>query len=234
MRPRVLLSWSSGKDAAWTLHKLRLQNEVDVVGLLTVLGRAQNRIAMHGVREILLEAQARSVGIPLWKIYIPEPCPPNIYDQEMSELIERARLFGITQIAFGDIHLEQVRKNREEKLGPTGIMPIFPLWGSNPLFLAHEMVAAGLRAVLVSVDPKHLDSKFCGRIFDAKLISKFPHNIDPCGEQGEFHTFAFAGPMYRRPVPFLIRDTIMQDGFYYTDLVPEISSCDIPRHSQIK
>lgn len=223
MRPKTLLSWSTGKDAAWTLHELRRANEVDVIGLVSVVSRGADRVAMHSVREQLLQQQAGAARVPLWTADIPDPCSPAEYATSMQRLVERARAAGVTNFAFGDLYLEDVRARREENLRGTGLTPIFPLWGRRPRALAQEMVAAGLRAVLVSVDPNQLDPKFCGRIFDDALLRDLPQAVDPCGERGEFHTFTFAGPMFAEKIDVLVGETVMRDGYAYADLLASSS-----------
>ena len=218
-RPKALLAWSSGKDSAWTLHKLRTQGAVEVVGLLTTINRDAARVAMHAVREQLLEAQAAAVGLPLVKVFIPSPCPNEQYEQAMGEAIARARANGITQIAFGDLFLEDVRRYRENQLAGTGIQPIFPLWGLDTANLARTMVAAGLRAYLTCVDPKQLASSFAGRTFNAQFLDELPPGVDPCGERGEFHTFAYTGPMFAAPIPIVPGVVVSRDGFVFADLL---------------
>jgi uncharacterized protein (TIGR00290 family) len=216
--PKALLCWSSGKDSAWTLHVLRQRGEVEVVGLLTTINTAYERVAMHAVRVALLEAQADAVGLPLWQVPIPSPCSNQEYEAAMGKAIQRALDAGITLMAFGDLFLEDVRRYREQQLAGTGLTPIFPIWGLPTDTLARDMVAAGLRARLTCVDPKQLPASFAGREFDAALLADFPPEVDPCGERGEFHTFAYAGPMFRRPVPIQTGDIVARDGFVFADL----------------
>jgi uncharacterized protein (TIGR00290 family) len=220
-RPKVWLSWSSGKDSAWTLHVLRTHHDVDVVGLLTTLNSEAKRVAMHAVREQLLEAQAEAAGLPLIKVMLPgHPCSNEDYERAMRGAIERAQAEGITQMAFGDLFLEDVRKYRERMLAGTGIEPIFPLWGQPTGPLAARMVASGLRAHLTCVDPKQLDPVFAGRTFDEWLLEDLPKAVDPCGERGEFHTFAYAGPMFDRPIPITPGEVVTRDGFVFADVLP--------------
>ncbi len=223
-RPHALLAWSSGKDSAWTLHQLRTQGTIDVVGLLTTINREAGRVAMHAVREQLLEAQAAAVGLPLVKVFIPSPCPNEQYERAMGEAIACARAEGITQIAFGDLFLEDVRRYRENQLAGTGIQPIFPLWGLDTASLARTVVAAGLRAYLTCVDPKQLTPSFVGRTFDAQFLDELPPGVDPCGERGEFHTFAYAGPMFAAPIPIVPGAVVSRDGFVFADLLLEEST----------
>ncbi len=218
-RPKALLAWSSGKDSAWALHTLRIQGTVEVVGLLTTINREAGRVAMHAVREQLLEAQAAAVGLPLVKVLIPSPCPNEQYEQAMGVAIARARADGITQIAFGDLFLEDVRRYRENTLAGSGIQPIFPLWSLDTASLARTMVATGLRAHLTCVDPKQLPPSFVGRTFDAQFLDELPPGVDPCGERGEFHTFAYAGPMFPAPIPITPGPVVSRDGFVFADLL---------------
>lgn len=201
-RPRTLLSWSSGKDCAWALHVLRTRGEVDVVELVTTFDESTARVGMHGTPMSLVRAQAEAAGLPLVEVPLPWPCSNAEYEERMRGLIARATAHGVTRFAFGDLYLEDVRRYREESLVGTAIEPVFPLWTSEAgtPALAREMLAAGLAATLVAVDPKQLDPSFVGRSFDAALLAEFPAGIDPCGERGEFHTFCYAGPMFERPV----------------------------------
>jgi uncharacterized protein (TIGR00290 family) len=220
MRPKALLSWSSGKDSAWTLHVLRQRAEVDVVALLTTVNQVHDRVAMHAVRTELLRAQAEAAGVPLWTVPIPSPCSNAEYEAAMAAALRRARDAGITVMAFGDLFLEDIRRYREEKLAGAGLQPVFPIWGAATRTLAREMIAGGLRARLTCVDPKQLAPAFAGREFDSTLLDELPASVDPCGERGEFHTFAYDGPMFGRPVALRGGDTVTRDGFVFADLVP--------------
>jgi uncharacterized protein (TIGR00290 family) len=219
-KPKALLAWSSGKDSAWSLYELRAAGEVEVVGLLTTINEAFDRVAMHAVRTELLRAQAAATALPLWPVPIPWPCSNAEYEAAMAAAMARARAEGITQVAFGDLFLEDVRRYREERLAPIGITPLFPLWGTPTDALARRMVEAGLRARLTCVDPKSLDARFAGREFDAALLAELPPTVDPCGERGEFHTFAYDGPMFGRPVPVRAGEVVRRDGFVFADLLP--------------
>lgn len=214
------MSWSTGKDSAWALHTIRKQGVVEVVALLTTVNTTHGRVAMHAVRENLLEAQAEALGLPLVKVPLPWPCPNSVYEQAMEDAIRRARHEGITHIVFGDLFLEDIRKYREEKLAPTGVTPLFPIWGLDTKGLAREMVNAGLRAYLTCVDPKKLDRTFAGRAFDARLLNELPAGVDPCGENGEFHTFAFDGPMFHEPLAVEVGEFVERDGFVFADVLP--------------
>lgn len=215
----ILLSWSSGKDSAWALHVLRKQG-VKVAGLLTTLNSEFNRVAMHGVRQALLQAQARAAGLPLWEVPLPWPCSNAQYEALMSEAMGRARREGIQTVAFGDLFLEDIRAYRQQKMALVGMKCQFPLWGSNTRELAREMIAGGLRAKLVCVDTKQLDARFAGREFDAALLEDLPPNVDPCGERGEFHTFAWAGPMFDAPLSLKGGETVVREGFAFADVLP--------------
>ena len=219
MKKITLLSWSSGKDSAWALHTLRQNPEIELVGLFCTVNQEFSRVAMHGVRTELLQRQAQAAGLPLHIIYIPYPCSNEQYAQVMSEFVEQAKSDGVTHFAFGDLFLEDVRRYREEHLQGTGITPVFPLWGANTVELSQTMVAAGLKSVLTCVNPKQLPKAFAGRTFDAALLRDLPQDVDPCGENGEFHSFAFAGPMFAQPIPFTIGETVERDGFVFTDLL---------------
>jgi uncharacterized protein (TIGR00290 family) len=218
-RPKAWMSWSTGKDSAWALHVARQQGEVEIVAILTTLNAKFRRVAMHGVREELLDAQAEALDLPLFKVPLPWPCSNQAYEDAMAEAMHRARDEGIDCIVFGDLFLEDIRKYREEKLAPTGIKPLFPLWGLDTTRLAHEMVAEGLGAHLTCIDLKKLPHEFAGRSFDSKLLGELPEGVDPCGENGEFHTFAFAGPIFRKTIPVRKGEALVRDGFVYADLL---------------
>lgn len=217
-RPKALLSWSSGKDSAWALHILREQDEIEVVGLLTTINEVANRVAMHAICEEVLEAQADVLGLPLVKVPIPSPCPNEEYEAAMSRAIDGAKGDGIEKMAFGDLYLEDVRRYREEKMASTGIAPIFPIWGLDTTKLAREMVESGLRAHVTCVDPKRLDPSFAGRTYDSRFLDALPDGVDPCGENGEFHTFAYEGPMFEAAVPIVPGEVVERDGFVFADI----------------
>jgi len=219
MKPRLWLSWSSGKDSAWALHALRRQDAYEICGLLTTINATAERVAMHAVRETLLEKQAEAAGLPLIKVPIPYPCPNEAYEAAMTRAMDRAKDEKVAVMAFGDLFLEDVRRYRIEKLAPTGIDPVFPIWGIPTDRLAREMVTAGLRAHITCVDPKQLDPKFAGRVFDDGFLDDLPDGVDPCGENGEFHSFAFAGPMFKAPIKVVPGETVERDGFLFSDLM---------------
>ena len=220
---KILLSWSSGKDSAWSLHVLRERQEYEVVGLMTTVNESHQRVAMHVVRIELLEAQADAAGLPLWKIPIPSPCTNMEYEAAMRAAMERAKSEGITGFAFGDLFLEDIRRYREHFFAGSGIAPVFPIWGVRTAELARDMVAAGLRARLTCVDPKQLTGSFVGREFDSGFLADLPVGVDPCGERGEFHTFAYDGPMFRHSIPVRLGETVERDGFVFADFYSDTS-----------
>jgi uncharacterized protein (TIGR00290 family) len=215
----IWLSWSSGKDSAWALHALQSSREYQVTALLTTINRDAGRVAMHAVREELLEAQAAAAGLLLVKIYIPAKCSNAVYEEAMSVAMTGAREAGVRHIAFGDLFLQDIRRYREEKLRAVGMTPVFPIWGIETHRLARDMVDGGLRAHVTCVDPKQLDRRFAGRAFDAQFLSDLPATVDPCGENGEFHSFAFAGPMFHAPVRVAPGEIVERDGFVFADLL---------------
>jgi uncharacterized protein (TIGR00290 family) len=216
---RVLLSWSSGKDSAWVLHLLRRDPAIQIIGLLTTLNTEFQRVAMHGTRRSVLEAQAGAAQLPLWIVPLPWPCSNEIYEQRMAEVCDRAIREHVDAIAFGDLFLRDVRAYREKQLAPTGIEPLFPLWDVPTGQLAREMIAGGLRAKLACVDAKQLPANFAGREFDEALLRDLPASADPCGERGEFHTCVYDGPMFRDAIPLDAAEVVDRDGFVYADFL---------------
>jgi uncharacterized protein (TIGR00290 family) len=217
---RTLLSWSSGKDSAWSLYLLRQQNDCEVVGLLTTFNQEANRVAMHAVRRSLVEAQAEAAGIPLWDVDLPWPCSNADYEHIMEKTCESAVRAGIECIAFGDLFLTDIRAYREKQLESSGLRPIFPVWGMPTGELAHSMIESGVRARLTCVDPKLLAPEFAGREFEEQLLSDLPSHVDRCGENGEFHTFVYAGPMFRHNLSVELGEIVSRDGFVFADLIP--------------
>jgi uncharacterized protein (TIGR00290 family) len=217
---KCMVSWSSGKDSAWMVHVLRRQPGIELAGILTTVNEVHQRVAMHAVRVELLRAQAEALQLPLWQIPIPSPCPNDVYERAMAAAVQKAVGEGFTHVAFGDLFLEDIRRYREERLAGTGLTPIFPLFGADTTALARTMVAGGLRARLTCVNPKALDRRFAGREFDAALLDELPASIDPCGERGEFHSFAYAGPMFSRPIPIESGEVVERDGFVFADVLP--------------
>jgi uncharacterized protein (TIGR00290 family) len=222
-KPNAWLAWSTGKDSAWALHRVRQQNEIEIVALLTTVNRTHARVAMHAVRETLLEAQAEAASLPLVKVPIPSPCRNAEYEDAMSAAMDRARAEGVAHVVFGDLFLQDIRKYREEQLAKCGMIPIFPLWDLKTAQLARDMIAGGLSAYVTCVDPKQLDPGFAGRKFDAQFLADLPPHVDPCGENGEFHTFASAGPMFRQPIKVERGKIVERDGFVFADLLPMAS-----------
>jgi uncharacterized protein (TIGR00290 family) len=221
---RILLSWSSGKDSAWTLHVLRQQSEYEIAGLLTTFNQEADRVAMHGVRRSLVEQQAAATGLPLWFIPLPWPCSNEQYEGLMMKACAKAVAEGIEAIAFGDLFLEDVRAYRVKQMAGTGLEPFFPVWGEPTDRLAREMVASGLKAILTCVDTRKLNADFAGRRFDENLVAGLPSGIDPCGENGEFHSFVYAGPMFNSEIDVIAGETVVRDQFAFADLIPAASA----------
>lgn len=220
MAKKTLLSWSSGKDSAWALNLLRKNPEVEVTGLVTTVNSSFDRVAMHAVRRALLAEQASRAGLPLWVVEIPEKCTNAEYEERMRGLIDRARQERVEAMAFGDLFLEDVREYRVKMLKGTGIEPAFPLWGLDTAELSKEMISAGVKAIVTCVDPKVLDPGLAGKAWDNGFIRELPQGADPCGENGEFHTFVHSGPMFDADVRVRPGGTTERDGFVFADLVP--------------
>jgi uncharacterized protein (TIGR00290 family) len=216
---KTLVSWSSGKDSAWMLHALRARPDVEIGALLTTINADAQRVAMHAVRVGLVQAQAEALELPLWQVPIPSPCPNEVYERAMADAVRRAVAEGFTHVAFGDLFLEDIRRYREERLAGTGLTPLFPLFGADTPALAAAMIASGLRARVTCVNPRVLDRRFAGRDFDAGFVAELPPSVDPCGERGEFHTFAYDGPMFRRPIAIESGIVVERDGFVFADLI---------------
>lgn len=217
---KALIAWSSGKDSAWALHETRATGDFEIVGALTTMTDTFRRVSMHGVREELLRAQLDAAGLHPVILHIPYPCPNEIYERKMAEAVAAARSSGVTHMIFGDLFLEDVRAYRERQLSGTGIVPVFPLWGRPTRALADDMIDAGTEAYVCTVDLKKLPASFAGRRFDRVLLDALPAGIDPCGENGEFHSFVSDGPMLSRKVAVKTGQTVERDGFAYTDLLP--------------
>jgi uncharacterized protein (TIGR00290 family) len=224
---RILLSWSSGKDSAWTLHVLRQRSEYEIAGLLTTFNEAADRVAMHGVRRSLVEQQAAAAGLPLWSIPLPWPCSNEQYEGLMTKACAKAVAEGIEAIAFGDLFLEDVRAYRVKQMAGTGLEPLFPVWGEPTDRLTREMIASGLKAILTCIDTRKLNADFAGRRFDANLLAGLPSGIDPCGENGEFHSFVYAGPMFNSEIDVIQGETVVRDQFAFADLIPVASAIPV-------
>jgi uncharacterized protein (TIGR00290 family) len=218
---KAFVSWSSGKDSAFALHEARRLGLAQIAGVLTTINEVHDRVAMHGVRNALLDRQIAALGLPVIKVPIPSPCPNEIYEARMAQACERIKAQGIRHIVFGDLFLEDIRAYRLEKLSVVGMEPIFPLWKRETAALAREMIASGLSARIACLDPRKLDRSFAGRCFDANLLRDLPESVDPCGENGEFHTVVTAGPMFANEIPIRTGQTIERDGFVFTDVIPD-------------
>jgi uncharacterized protein (TIGR00290 family) len=219
MAPRAFISWSSGKDSAFALYEARRQGLADVAGVLTTINEVYDRVAMHGVRDSLLDRQIEELGLPVIKVPLPSPCPNEVYEARMAEATERIKAEGVRHMIFGDLFLEDIRAYREQKLSAAGMEAIYPLWRRDTRVLAEEMIASGLTAHIVCLDPRRIDRKFAGRRFDRHLLRELPPDIDPCGENGEFHTVVTAGPMFKAAIPVTIGETVERDGFVFTDVI---------------
>ncbi len=219
-RPKALLSWSSGKDSAYALAEVRRADDLEIVGLLTTVTAAYDRVAMHGVRRALLEQQAEAAGLPLVVVELPAPCSNAEYEARLGAALARARAEDVVHVVFGDLFLEDIRAYREVQLAAHWMTGVYPLWGRETRALAREMVASGIRARLACVDPRQLDRAFVGRVFDEALLEALPAGVDPCGERGEFHTFVTHGPMFSRPVEVSVGEVVEREGFVFADLLP--------------
>lgn len=218
-RKKTILCWSSGKDSAWALHVLRQQANVEVAGLLTTINEKYQRIAMHAVRVELLQCQANAVGLPLQIVPLPDKCSHAEYQAIMKECVEENRNREIQYMAFADMFLADIREYREKQLSGSDVTPLFPLWGTPTNQLASEMLSAGLRARITCVDPKKIPSHFAGSEFNQAFLDAIPESVDPCGENGEFHTFVFNGPMFDKSVPVSAGETVERNGFVFADLL---------------
>jgi uncharacterized protein (TIGR00290 family) len=218
---KVLLSWSSGKDSVWALHLLRQQPEIEVVALLTSFNSAADRVAMHAVRRALVDAQASRTEIPQWSVDLPWPCSNAEYEERMRGVCQRAFAEGITAVAFGDLFLQDIRDYRERQLQGTGLEPLFPAWQIPTAKLARDMIAAGVKAKITCVDPAQVDRTFAGCNFDQALLDSLPPGVDPCGENGEFHTFVYDAPVFSRPIEVRMGEIVERDGFVFADVLPE-------------
>ncbi len=218
-RPKAVVSWSTGKDSAWAAHVVREGGALELVGALTTLTREHERVSMHGVRTEVLRAQVARLGLPLHEVVLPWPCPNEAYERAMGEAVDALVARGVTHVVFGDLFLEDIRAYRERQLAGTGLTPVFPLWGRDTRELAEAMIDGGLRATLVSVDPRQLDASFAGRAFDEALLRDLPASVDPCGERGEMHTVVTAGPMLSSPIATRVGEVTVRDGFVYADVL---------------
>ena len=218
--PKAYVSWSSGKDSAFALQVARQSGLAEIVGVLVTVNQVYERVAMHGVRESLLDRQITALGIPAIKVPLPSPCSNHIYEERMEAACARMKGQGVDQVVFGDLFLEDIRAYREEKLRAVGMTPIFPLWGRDTGALAREMIRQGLLPYITCLDPRRLDRRFAGRRFEESLLRDLPAEVDPCGENGEFHTVVLDGPMFATPIAATVGETVERDGFVFTDVIP--------------
>jgi uncharacterized protein (TIGR00290 family) len=222
--PKAILSWSSGKDSAMALHRVLEGDEFEIACLLTTVTERFHRVSMHGVREELLDSQADSTGYHIEKVRIPYPCPNEVYEEKMTQVLSAWKSKGVRHVIFGDLFLEDIRKYREERLSQIDMIPVFPLWREDTPRLAREMLRLGFRALVTCVDPKKLDPSFAGRRYDQSFLDDLPSNIDPCGENGEFHTFTYDGPVFTKPIPVEVGERVVRDGFQFVDVTLRTSS----------
>ena len=220
MKKKVLMSWSSGKDSAWALYKLQQDPTVEIIGLFSTVNSEFDRVAMHGVRVELLKRQAESIGLPIELIEIPYPCSNEEYEKVMSAFVEQAKAKDIECFAFGDLYLEDIRQYRVDKLQNTGIEPIFPVWGIPTDSLSKDMISSGLRTIITCIDPRKISKEFAGREYTNDFISDLPAGVDPCGENGEFHSFVFDGPMFTKPIEIEVGEVVTRDDFVFADVRP--------------
>ena len=218
MPGKAVVAWSTGKDCAWALHRVRSVGSLEVVGLLTTVTEMFARVSMHGVRREIAEAQARALHLPLRTVPIPFPCPNVVYERAMLKAVEQLRNEGVTHLIFGDLFLADVRAYREARLQDTGLLPVFPLWGTPTRALAEEMIDQGMETRIVTLDPRLVPRSFAGRTFTRALLDELPAGVDPCGERGEFHTCVTAGPMFDRPIRVVPGPVVERDGFVFADL----------------
>ncbi len=220
MKKKTFLSWSSGKDSAWALHTLRQDPEIDLSGLFTVVNMQYSRVSMHATRSDLLKRQAKTLGLNLQIINIPHPCDNDECDAIMESFVKNAVKIGIECMAFGDLYLQDVREYRENQLRATGIRPLFPIWKTPTNILAEQMLSSGIEAYITCVDPQKVPKALAGRRWSESLIEELPENVDPCGENGEFHTVVVGGPMFRESIPVHIGETVEREGFVFADIIP--------------
>ena len=218
---KVILAWSGGKDSAISLYESQRSGKYEIVSLLTTINKDYDRVSMHGVRRILVEQQASSLGLPIKEVFVPKDCSNGEYEARMTEVLTRFKQDGITQVVFGDIFLEWIKEYRENNLAKLGMKGVFPIWGSNTAELTRKFIALGFRAVITCVDTKMLAARFLGRIFDSQFLAELPASVDPCGENGEFHSFVFAGPIFKKGIDYSLGETVQRDSFYFCDLLPK-------------
>ena len=219
-RPLALLSWSGGKDSAMALHENMKSGSYEVVALLTTVTRDFDRVSMHGVRRTLLEMQGEAIGLPIEEVRIGRNASNEEYDSQMKAVLEKHKLTGVRDVLFGDLFLQEIRRYREERLAGIGMNAVFPIWKRETGALAHLFVDEGFRAIVCCIDPRFLDKEFCGMEFDGAFLSRLPPRVDPCGENGEFHTFVYDGPIFEDAIEVKVGEVILRDGFYFADILP--------------
>lgn len=220
-KPQAFLSWSSGKDAAFALYEVRRLGLAEIVGVLTAINEARDRVQMHGVRHRLLDRQIEALGLPTIKVMLPSPCPNEIYEARMQAAFDELQARYIRHIVYGDLFLEDIRAYRLRQMEAAGMEAILPLWGRDTTALAHAMLASGLRARVACVDTRRVDRSFAGREFDQDFLRDLPVGVDPCGENGEFHTVVTAGPIFAAPIGISIGEIVERDGFAFADIIPQ-------------
>jgi len=220
MTEKALVSWSGGKDSCMALHQILRDQSYQVVALLTTVTREYERISMHGVRKLLLEQQAESLGLRLHKVYISKGASNEEYESRMKEVLSQYRGDGVDSIVFGDLFLEDIKQYRERVLAALGMRGVFPIWKADTSELIRRFIESGYKARITCVDPKVLDTSFAGRLIDEELLSELPPDVDPCGENGEFHSFVYDGPLFKEEVRMRVGETVLREGFYFCDLLP--------------
>ncbi|MHC4660611.1 MAG: Dph6-related ATP pyrophosphatase [Planctomycetota bacterium] len=223
MKNKAIIAWSSGKDAAWALYVARQSGDFEITGILTTVTEDYGRVSMHGVREALLNAQAKSLSLPVYRVGILAECSNEDYENAMGNVMETVKADGVTHVIFGDLFLEGIREYREKKLAQVDMKAVFPLWERDTKELAREMIEEGLRAVITCLDPSQMPRELAGHEYNVELLERLPPEVDPCGENGEFHTFVFDGPMFEFPIGIQTGETVERDGFVFTDVLLEIN-----------
>lgn len=218
-KPRAYVSWSSGKDCAFALWEARKAGEFEICGLLTTTNEAVDRVAMHGTRNELMRRQAEAVGLPVLEVGLPWPCSNEDYASRMIAACDTMKAEGVSHVVYGDLFLEDIRAYRDEKMAQAGLTAVYPLWKRDTQQLARDMITSGLKTVVVCIDPKKLDASFAGRWFDEQFLADLPEGIDPCGENGEFHTCVVDGPMFSSAIEVELGETVERDGFVYADVI---------------
>ena len=230
MMEKVIVSWSGGKDSALSLYEIQRDGNCQVVSLLTSINEYYDRVSMHGVRRTLLEKQAKALGLPLIKITLPKDCTEEEYESRLMDILSQVKSDGINHVVFGDIFLEWIKEYREKNLAKLGMTPILPIWGRDTSELTQTFISLGFKAVLTCVNTKLMPGSFLGRVLDEHLLSELPPGVDPGGENGEFHSFVFDGPIFRESIPFALGGTVTRDSYYFRDLLPSEGGADEKRH----